>query len=69
MDNSQTLGFRGDITVRYAEVVSSGDSMTIVVRISRGRRSMIEAPMLIFTNANDSYPIRGLEDNIPGVCY
>ena len=30
---------------------------------------MIEAPMLIFTNPNSSYPIRGLNDNIPGVCY
>ena len=30
---------------------------------------MIEAPMLIFTNSNSNYPIWGLEDNIPGVCY
>ena len=57
MDNGRTLGFRGDTTVKYAEVVSSGDSMTMVIRISRRRRSMIEAPMLIFTNPNSSYPI------------
>ena len=30
---------------------------------------MIEAPMLIFTNPNSRYPIRGLDDNIPGVSY
>jgi hypothetical protein len=30
---------------------------------------MIEAPMLIFTNAHRSYSIRGLEDTIPGVTY
>jgi hypothetical protein len=30
---------------------------------------MIEVPMLIFTNSNDNYPIRGLDDNIPKVCY
>jgi hypothetical protein len=30
---------------------------------------MIEAPMLIFTNAHRSYPTRGLEDTIPGVTY
>ena len=30
---------------------------------------MIEASMLIFTNSGSNYPIRGLEDNIPGVCY
>ena len=57
MDNGRTLGFRGDTTVKYAEVVSGGDSMTMVIRISGGRRSMIEAPMLIFTNPNSSYPI------------
>ena len=69
MDNGRTLGFRGDTTIKYAKVVSGGDSMTMVIRISGGRRSMIEAPMLIFTNPNNSYPIRGLNDNIPGVCY
>ena len=69
MDNGRTLGFHGDTTVKYADVVSGGDSMTMVIRISGGRRSMIEAPMLIFTNPNSSYPIRGLDDNIPGVCY
>jgi hypothetical protein len=30
---------------------------------------LIEAPMLIFTNANSRYPIRGLDDNILGVSY
>ena len=43
--------------------------MTMVIRISEGRRSMIEAPMLIFTNQNKNYPIDGLDDNILGVCY
>jgi hypothetical protein len=63
------LGFRGDTTVKYADVVSGGDSMTIVVRISGGRRSFIEASMFIFTNENSTYPIRGLNDNIPRVSY
>jgi hypothetical protein len=43
--------------------------MTMVVRISGGRRSLIEAPMLIFKNGNSTYPIRGLDDNILGVSY
>jgi hypothetical protein len=69
MDNSRTLGFREDTVVKYADVVASRDTMTMVIKISRGRRSMVEAPMLIFTNGNNNYPIRGLEDTIPGVCY
>jgi hypothetical protein len=36
MDNGHTLGFRGDTTVKYADVVSGGDTMTMVVRISEG---------------------------------
>ena len=69
LDNGRTLGFRGDTTIKYAEVVSGGDLMTMVIRILVGRRSMIEAPMLIFMNSGSNYPIRGLEDNIPEVCY
>jgi hypothetical protein len=69
VDNGRTLGFRGDTTVKYVDVISGSDSMTMVVRISGGRRSLIEAPMLIFTNGNSTYPIRGLDDNIPGISY
>jgi hypothetical protein len=69
LDNGHTLGFRGDTSVTYADVVSGGDSMTMVIRISGRGSSIIEAPMLIFTNAHRSYPIRGLKDTIPGVTY
>jgi hypothetical protein len=69
MDNGRRLEFPEDTTMKYANVVSGGDSMTMVIRISRGRRSLIEAPMLIFTNRNSRYPIRGLDDNIPMVSY
>ena len=31
MNNGRTLGFRGDTSTKYAEVVSGGDSMTLVV--------------------------------------
>ena len=38
LDNGRTLGFRGDTTVKYAEVVSGGESMTMVIRISGRHR-------------------------------
>ena len=69
LDNGRTLGFRGNTTVKYAKVVYGGESMRMVIRISGGRRSMIEAPILIFTNLGSNYPIRGLEDIILVVCY
>ena len=43
--------------------------MTLVVRISWGHHSTIEAPMIIFTNKNRSYPIRGSIENVLGVTY
>ena len=32
LDNGRILGFRGDTTVKYTEVISGGDSMTMVIK-------------------------------------
>ena len=69
MDNGKTLAFIGDKEVKYADVVSGGEPITMMVRITGGKNSMICPPMLIFKNQNRSYPIRGVADNVPGVCY
>lgn len=66
MDNGKTLGFKGDKEVRYADVCSGGESMTMVLRLSvRG----IEIPFMIFQNKGRNYPIRGVPDDVPGVIY
>ncbi|KAL3686242.1 hypothetical protein R1sor_004264 [Riccia sorocarpa] len=69
MDNGRTLGFRGDRDIKYADVVSGGVSMTMVVKVTGGRSAKISSPFMIFQNDNCSYPIRGVPDNIPGVSY
>lgn len=69
MDNGKTLGIKGDSDVKYADVVSGGDPITMMVRLTGGSNARIEAPMLIFKNENRSYPIRGVPDDVPGVCY
>ena len=69
MDNGKALGFRGDTSVKYVDVVAGGEAMTMVVRISSGRGSNLEVPVIIFTNGNSNYLIRGLEDSISGVSY
>ena len=39
MDNGKSLGFIGDDSVKYADVVSGGDGVTMIVRITgRGKR-------------------------------
>ena len=69
MDNGRALGFQGDTSIKYADVVAGREAMTMVVRISRGRGTSLEAPMIIFMNGNSNYPIRGLEDSVPRVSY
>ncbi|KAG3112234.1 hypothetical protein PI124_g9050 [Phytophthora idaei] len=68
-DNGKTLGFVGEKKVKYADVVSGGEGMTMVVRISGGPSGYIHPPMMIFANTNRSYTIRGVEDNVRGACY
>ncbi|KAL3691653.1 hypothetical protein R1sor_005304 [Riccia sorocarpa] len=69
MDNSHTLGFRGDENVKYADVVSGRVSMTMVVKVTGGRSARISSPFMIFQNDQCSYPIRGVPDNVPDVSY
>ena len=69
LDNGRTLGFAEEIEVKFGDVVSGGQGMTMVVRLSGGRGARIELPFRVFTNKNRNYPIRGVPDNIPGVAY
>jgi hypothetical protein len=69
IDNGKALGFRGDLVVKYSDVVLGGEAMTMVVRVTGGVRGKIMAPMIIFTNATAAYPIQGVRDNVPGVTY
>jgi hypothetical protein len=69
VDNGKTLGFRGDQAVKYSDVVSGGEAMTMVVRVTGGVRGKIMAPMIIFTNAAGAYSIQGVRDNVPGITY
>ncbi|KAL3695584.1 hypothetical protein R1sor_009660 [Riccia sorocarpa] len=69
MDNDRTLGFRGDTQVKYADVVSGSQGMTMVVKVTGSVHAKIGTPFMIFSNANCSYPINNVPDNVPGVCY
>ncbi|KAL3678629.1 hypothetical protein R1sor_021585 [Riccia sorocarpa] len=69
MDNGKTVGFRGDQEVRYADVVSDGVGMTMVVQLTGGPNAKIGVPFMIFSNKDETYPIRGIPDNRIDVCY
>lgn len=69
VDNGRTLGFCGTSEVKYADVVSGGEGFTMIVRLSGGRDSKVEAPFIVFKNKDRHYPIRGVPDNVDGVAY
>ncbi|POM60316.1 LOW QUALITY PROTEIN: hypothetical protein PHPALM_30834 [Phytophthora palmivora] len=68
-DNDKTLGFSDDETVKYADAVSGGEGMTVVVRLSGGPSVRIHSPLMIFVNSKGNYPIHGVPDKTPSVCY
>ena len=47
MDNGRTFGFTGDVEVRYADVTSGGEGMTMMVRISGGKDAKLENPFMV----------------------
>lgn len=69
MDNGKTLGLGGCSDFEYADVASGGESLTMMVRISGGPAAIVEVPFIVFKDENRSYPIKGVPDNVPGVCY
>lgn len=44
LDNGKTLGIYGEQNVKYADVVSSGEPITIMVSITGGKSAMIQHP-------------------------
>lgn len=55
--------------MKYHDVVSGGEGITLVLTLRSGSRAGIKVSMLIFQNTNRSYPIIGLSDKMPGVPY
>lgn len=68
-DDGKTFGFRGEEEVRYMDVTSGGEGMTMMVRLTGGRDGRVANPFMIFKNQDRSYPIRGVADDVPGVSY
>jgi hypothetical protein len=69
VDNGRTLGFSGEKSVRYQGVVSGGQGMTMMVRISDGKGAIVWQPFLVFQNVSRSYPMKGLPGDVPGVAF
>jgi DDE superfamily endonuclease len=68
MDNGKTLAAINEKSIKYADVVPGGVGMTMFVRLSGGSRSQSHPAFMVFQSAG-SYPIRGVDDIVPGVAY
>lgn len=69
LNDGKTLAMKGDKDVSFADVVSGDVGMTMMVLLGGGCKAHLGAPFIIFQNDRSSYPIQGVPDNIPGVCY
>ena len=59
LETGRTLGFVGETSIKYAEVVSGGEGMKMVVRLSEGLSARVRPLMMIFTNASVASNSRG----------
>jgi DDE superfamily endonuclease len=69
VDNGRTVAEIGNRQVKYLDVLSGGQGMTMMVRLSGGAGGMIANPCIVFQNESRSYPIRQVPDNVPGVSH
>lgn len=69
LHRNHTLAKRGEKEIKYADVLSGGDGMTMMVTLGGGSDGTMDVPLMILKNVSRSYPIRGLSDDVPGVSY
>lgn len=46
--NGKTLALRGDQDVKYVDATSGGEGMAMMVRISAGKYSIVQPPLMIY---------------------
>jgi len=59
MDNDRTLSFIGAVQVKYADVASGNDAITMVARVTVVQNASIQLPFPIFLNKMRNCPING----------
>lgn len=69
LDNGKPSKFIGSSKVKYADAVSRGKSITVVVRITGGQRAAISPSMLVFKKMFRSHPNCRAVHSVPGVFY
>lgn len=68
-NDGRTLAMKGDESVRFADIVSGEDGMTMMLLLGGCPAAEMGLTLLVFKNGKYSYPIRGVPHDVPGVCY
>ena len=55
--------------MKYADVVSGGEVVTMMVRLGAGREATVQNTFMVLKNSSRSYPIRGVPDDRPRISY
>lgn len=69
MGNGKTVGFSGETDIKYADVLTGGEGMNMLVWSSGGRDAKIEPLFMVLKNIDRKYPMSGTPDGAPGVLY
>ena len=68
-DNGRALGLLGENTVNYAEVSNGTKGFTVVSLLRGSPNACIESTFIVFKNANESYLLLGVADDLHHASY
>lgn len=68
-ENGYTLGFSGEQDANYSETMNGSRGMTMLLRVSGGKDAKIETPFMILEDAERSYPLVGIPDDVDNCAY
>lgn len=69
MDKHKTMALNGEKNLRYSDVFSFEDCITMMMFNSEEPTACLETTIEFFKKAENNYPIRGLPEVIPSVKY
>lgn len=69
VNNGRTLGFFGDVEVKYVDTVSGAEVFTMIVLLCGGLDSRIQELFMVVKKKDRNYPIHSLPDDVPGGSY
>lgn len=69
VENGRTMGYCGDLQVKFAYTVSRGEEFTVVVLLSGSLDARIDSSFTFLYKKDRNYPIRNIPDNLDGVSY